>query len=99
MEYIALKNFLETYYHQDTWEDFGTNLEVWDNALKLQTNDHLLKLKNEIDGLLKQNVDEILKYFKDVDPESLHMETGEEYKLWLSEFSDYLRRKISTNTN
>jgi hypothetical protein len=63
-ELATLKSFLLCYYHEDAWEDFDTDAEIWVAYRSEAGHEELPRIIEQLQALLARSDDEVHTFFR-----------------------------------
>jgi hypothetical protein len=97
-ELATLKNFLGAYFHQDVWDDYSSEEEVWDAYMgkpDIEKNrEDIERTIGQIDFLLNTKTPDEIHTFLQTHADALYRERPEESVDWLKRGRDYLHRSL-----
>ena len=89
-ELATLKNFLGCYYHEDAWEDFDTDVEIWAAYRGEARHEDLARLVEQLQTLLTRSNDEVHAFFRE-HVDGLYFIEPPDTRAWLRRLLEYLQ--------
>ena len=89
-ELATLKNFLGCYYHEDAWEDFDTDTEIWAFYRGETQPDELARLAEQLQALLARSDDEVHIFFRE-HVGGLYFVEPPDTRAWLQRLLEYVQ--------
>jgi hypothetical protein len=90
-ELATLKNFLGCYYHQDAWEDFHTDAEIWAAYRKEASPEELARIVEQLQTLLARSDDEVHAFFR-ANVDGRYFVDPPDTRGWLQRLLEYFQR-------
>jgi hypothetical protein len=89
-ELATLKNFLGCYYHQDAWEDFDTDAEIWAAYRNEASEKDLARIIEQLQSLLAGSNDEVHTFFR-AHVDGLYFVDPPDTRAWLERLLAYFQ--------
>jgi hypothetical protein len=89
-ELATLKKFFECYYHEDAWEDFDTDTEIWTTYRNEASADEIARMVEQLQTLLARSDDEVHMFFRE-HVGSLYFLQPPDTRAWLDRLLGFFR--------
>ena len=89
-ELATLKHFLGCYYHQDAWEDFHTDAEIWAAYRGEASQDELARITEQLHALLARSDDDVHTFFR-ANADGLYFVDPPDTRAWLLRLLEYFQ--------
>lgn len=86
----AFKNFLDTWYHQDAWDQFRVDEERWRAFRDDTPPEELVRVREQVERLATRSMDEIHHYIQ-TNADALYFEDPQMSRDWFEDFRSWLR--------
>src|SRR5437879_3209440 len=97
-ELATLKNFLGCNYHQDAWEDFDTDAEIWAGYHSNASDDEVARLAEQLQSLLVRSDDEVHTFFR-ANADGLYFVEPSHTRAWIERLLEFLQGPRPDETN